>query len=196
MEQAHGRDPATQRTTRIAALIAIPVGVIAAGVAFLLLAPFPGTGSGPAQRSGQGSAGVSHPQGHPSQPGATPRASRTGSAAVVCAALIAQLPQRLHDRARQASGPADADATWGPPPITLACGVTGPSTPADAQLWLLNGVCWFSPDAAVWTTVDRSVPVTVTLTGVTAAAGQWIIDLSSPITATVPLAQNVPAGCT
>jgi hypothetical protein len=126
--------------------------------------------------------------------------SLDATAAAVCWALVSALPQQLRDRQRRpVAGGERQNAAWGWPATTLACGAPVGATAPDAQLWLLDGVCWFSPDGVLWHTVDRTVPVTVVLdptTGAGAGAGgQWVVELSAPIAATDPVTPARPAGC-
>jgi hypothetical protein len=127
---------------------------------------------------------------------ATPLDARQAAA---CRDLLAHLPGALDDRPRRpVTAGADQNAAYGDPPITLACGVPPVSLPAGAQVYGLSGVCWYSQpsgDATVWTTVDRETPVRVTVPDAYPAPGQWVIEFSAPVTATLPRAANVPAGC-
>jgi len=180
-------------TGRVAALVALPVAAVATIGMFVLIAP---SSTGTTPNNGAASTWRGTPSTGSPGSSAPPGTNLPTTVDGVCSGLVAQLPQQVHDRTRRPSqGDPARTAAWGDPPITLGCGVAGPSAPADAQVWLLNGVCWFSPDGALWATVDRAVPVTVTLTGVSTAPGQWVIELSAPITATVPPATNAPTGC-
>jgi hypothetical protein len=84
--------------------------------------------------------------------------------------------------------------------VTLACGVA-PITGLDPTEVVnnLGGVCWFGRIVAggtVWTTVDRAVPVAVTVPGASDGSAQLVIPFSAAIGATDPLAASVPSGCT
>jgi hypothetical protein len=185
---------------RGAALIGLPFAVLAAAGVLLLL------GNGIARMAGPTAPATSRPAATGSS-GPVPASGPVTMAApsldagtgAVCRALVAALPDRLRDRERRQVTAGDGqNAAWGTPAATLACGRPAPSVPPDAQLWVLDGVCWYSADGAVWDAVDRAVPVTVTLPGAAGAAGpggQWVIELAGPITRTVPVARVVPSGC-
>jgi hypothetical protein len=105
----------------------------------------------------------------------------------------------LRDRPRRpvTAGP-DQNAAYGDPPITLACGVPPISLPQTADVYALSGVCWYSQPGdggTMWTTVDRETPVRVTVPGAYHSPGQWVIEFSAPISAALPRAATVPAGC-
>ena len=202
-----GGDAPAPGPGRRAALIALPVAALAAGAVFLLLAPglVPGTpwqqspGSPARQRTDQPTGPVttgSAPGPVTTDPVPVAAPSLDPPTAAVCLALVAALPPRLRDRERRQVTAGDGqNAAWGTPPTILRCGVPGRPVPPDAQLALLDGVCWYSADGTVWETADRQVPVTVTLAGVTGAPGQWVIELSAPIAATDPVTLTAPSGC-
>ncbi len=180
-------DPVVSRAARIAALVAVPVAVLAGIAAYRLTAGGPdapspaASGSAAPQRTGTVT---------------VPTRSLPARQATVCRALLAKLPQRLRDRDRRpVSGDPEQNAAWGDPAVVLTCGVPQPEVPADAQVWLLNGVCWLNHDSTAWTTVDREVPVTVTVPKAYGPGGQWVIDFSDPLAAAVPERPDQPAGC-
>ena len=91
----------------------------------------------------------------------------TPAAELACPVLMGQLPLEL---AGESSRQVDSDSpfayAWGDPPVVLTCGVAPPAGYAtDTGTLAVNGVEWFvddsDPDAYVWTTVDRLVPVEV-----------------------------------
>jgi hypothetical protein len=128
-----------------------------------------------------------------------PAPKLTARQTTVCGALLSQVPHAVRDLAQRpvTAGPKQ-NAAYGSPAITLACGTTVPSfAPADGVL-LLDGVCWYateSPDGSTWTTVDREVPTTVTVPAEYDQPGQWVIEFSTPVAASVPPAAKIPYGC-
>jgi hypothetical protein len=66
-------------------------------------------------------------------------------------------------------------------------------------VYLLSGVCWHeaaASGATVWTTLDRLVPVAVTVPSSYAQPGQWVARFSGPLISAMPSISNVPPGCT
>ncbi|MEJ3744201.1 DUF3515 family protein [Actinomycetes bacterium KLBMP 9797] len=120
-------------------------------------------------------------------------------AATVCRALTSQLPATVQDLAQRpvTAGP-EQNAAYGDPAITVSCGGAPVSFPPDTELWVLSGVCWHlaeRSDATVWTTVDREVPVRVTVPRAYEEAAQRTIAFSPTIVATVPSLTTLPSGC-
>lgn len=144
------------------------------------------------------------------QPPAEPNVAATGPvtvaapplserAAVVCRALAAKLPEKVRDAQRRpvSAGP-EQNAAYGDPAVVLACGAPIPSFPATDDVWGLNGVCWHATraaDATTWTTVDREIPVQVTVPGPADGSSQWVIGFANAIASAVPSAKTVPSGC-
>ena len=131
---------------------------------------------------------------------ALPAPSLDDRRAVVCRALVATLPNALRDLTRR---PVDAgpqqNAAYGDPAITLTCGAAVPSIVPTATVYPLSGVCWYAgerPDVTVWTTLDREVPVQVTVPRSYDAPGQWVIEFSAAVATAVPsTTSGVPSGC-
>jgi len=112
--------------------------------------------------------------------------------AAACRALIARLPATLDGLPRrpvtQGTG---QNAAYGDPPVTLACGAAPVPSNVTEQPFELSGVCWYPlrrADATVWTTMDRQVPVAVTVPASYEPPGKWVIELSAPVRAAVPAA--------
>jgi hypothetical protein len=183
MARSNGLGPAV-----IATLAALPAAVLAGVLIFWLLG------------------GVSRdvPAPTPTQSGPVPAASGPVSAdapvlaerpATVCRALTARLPESLAGwQRRPVTAGAEQNAAYGEPPVLLSCGVARPDVAQDAQLVAMSGVCWWAQeraDAAVWTTVDREVPVRVTVPK--PVTGEWIVNLSPTIVAVVPKTEG-PSG--
>jgi hypothetical protein len=181
-------DPATRRAARVAALVAVPAALVAGIVAYRTL----DTG-GP----GTGSAGGASPRPRSTAPVDMPAPPLAERPAAVCRDLFAKLPERLGDLARRpvTAGPAQ-NAAYGDPPVTVACGVSGPAAPPGAQFFRVNGVCWYpepKPGAATWTLRGREVPVLVTVP--TEHTGQYLADLAAAVSAAVaPISPAAPCG--
>ena len=130
----------------------------------------------------------------PTQATSTP--SRGVEAA--CRRLFLQLPDTLDGAARNTAAARGAFvATWGASPILLSCGVSRPEQLAPYSTAQLIGsgdalsVNWLpvaEGDATVWTTVDRSVYIAVSVP--TSYATPPINALSNVI------ARTLPAVCT
>lgn len=172
-----------QKPALIAALVALPVAVLAGVLVFWLLGGFPGDGA--------------RPQPEASGPVQTDAPALDERAATVCRALVAQLPETLGGRQRRpVTAGSEQNAAFGDPPIVVSCGVARPAVAQDAQLVVMSGVCWWAQeqrDGAVWTTVDREIPVRATVPK--PATGDWVVNLSPGITATVPVADPPPVLC-
>jgi hypothetical protein len=170
---------------RVATLVALPVALIIGVVSFWWLGGFGGNEAKP------------RPQSTAAVPMAAP--SLDEARATACRTLVTHLPDALRDRHRRpVTAGAEQNAAYGDPAITMACGVPPVTLPTGADVYLLSGVCWYSQpegDGSAWTTVDRDVPVRVTLPGSYSAPGQWVIEFSGPVTAALPRAATVPPGC-
>jgi hypothetical protein len=122
--------------------------------------------------------------------------------AEVCRSVVADLPSTLSgsDRRPVTAGP-EQNAAYGDPPVTLACGTDRPTVEDTATVYPLSGVCWFAepgPDGgAVWTTVDREVPVTVTVPAPADGSAQTVIGFSGAVGTNDPVrTTGTPTGCT
>ena len=122
----------------------------------------------------------------------------TPEADLACPVLMGQLPLEM---AGESSRQVDSDSpfayAWGDPPVVLVCGVAPPAGyAADSGTLAVNGVEWFvddsDPDAYVWTTVDRLVPVEVR---VPAEYDSALVTALGPIISTaLPYTEPTPAG--
>ena len=184
------RDEVTRAAARRATLVAVPVALLAGVLVFWLLshagrpAPVSTATPGPAAT---GPVGMAAPP-------------LTDRAATLCRALVLRLPDALGRHARRpVTAGAAQNAAYGDPPITLACAAgPAPSVAPDAQLLNVSGVCWGTEqlaDRSVWTTVDREVPITVTVPQAYEGPSQQVIDFTDPIIATVPRTASPPTGC-
>ncbi|SDY55568.1 Protein of unknown function [Micromonospora pattaloongensis] len=187
------------RTTRQAALwataVAVPVAALVAVFAINQLSPEePAAAPTP---SPSVSASAPRPQSSaPVAMAAPPLADRAGT---VCRALLSRLPAQVRDLSqRPVTAGHEQNAAYGDPAVTVACGIPLPSFPPTDLVYPLDRVCWHAgqrPDATVWTTVDREVPVQVTIPKTYDEPGQWVIPFSAPVIAAVPSAKTIPTGC-
>jgi Protein of unknown function (DUF3515) len=180
-------DQVTRGAARLAALIAVPVAVVAGLLAFRGL-------------SRAGDPGPTLPSVQATGPVTMAAPPLSGEAAVACRALLSQLPAALRDRPRRpVTAGAEQNAAYGDPAVTLACGAgPRPSVPPTADLLVLNNVCWYEVDDAggtTWYAIDREVPVTVHLPAPYRPAAQWAIEFSNPIAGAVRSITAVPTGC-
>jgi hypothetical protein len=192
-----GRDRTTRQAAIWATVVALPLTVIVALAAISRLTPAgpdddPQAGSDPSA-----SASVAPVPTTPVQMAAPALDER---AEVVCRALLSQLPSTLRDlRQRRVSAGAEQNAAYGEPPITVACGVPAATFAPTDLVYPLDGVCWHAveqPEATVWTTVDREIPVQVTVPGAYEEPGQWVIAFADTLIETVPSdADAAPRGC-
>ena len=177
----------TRTAARLAAVIALPVAVLAGILAFRIL-------GGPAARP------APSPSAQATGPVAMAAPNLSPQTATVCRALLAALPDSLRDRRRRPvpAGP-EQNAAYGDPPITLACGAGPlPSIDPTGEVYPLSGVCWYARpgrDTTAWTAVDRVVTITVTVPNSYAGQGQWVIEFSGPVISSVPSITAVPSGC-
>lgn len=116
----------------------------------------------------------------------------------VCREVIAKLPASLAGSARRPVTGPEQNAAYGDPPVTVACGVAPVAVAATEDVIQLNGVCWVNrpaPSGGTWFTVDRAVPVGVSVPGPTAGSAQRVIGLTGSIKANDPVAAHFPSGC-
>jgi hypothetical protein len=176
-------DPIRRGAARTATLVALPVAV-----AFVLISVFVVGGVGPS------------PQVAATGPVAMPTRELSDDVQVLCQLVIANLPAALAGHARRpVSAGAEQNAAYGDPPITVECGTAQPTiTDPTDEVYPLSGVCWYpvvDSNHTVWTTIDRTVPVTVTVPGPSQGSAQSVAPLSDAIGTHIPLRDNVPAGC-
>ena len=182
-------DPVRRAAARTATLVAVPLVLI---IAFGSLWIFGGFSifSGPA-------ATPSKPQA--SSPVSLPVPALVPSAVGVCREVIAKLPAAVVGSARRpVSGP-EQNAAYGDPPITVACGAAPVTVAPTEGLIELNGVCWATrpaTSATTYVTVDRTVPVSVTVPGAADGSAQTVVGFSDSIRANDPVAAHFPSGCT
>ncbi len=124
--------------------------------------------------------------------------SLTPREATVCRALLSRLPDEVGPglARRPVTAGAEQNAAYGEPPVLLSCGGANQPIAPDATVYPLGGVCWYGEragDATVFRTVDREVPVRVTVPA--EYQGQLIVAFSAPVASAVPALPRVPAGC-
>ena len=162
-------DPVTRSAARWAAVVAVPVALVAGLVVYRLLSATD----------------------HPSAAGSPPVTSPSVPGAWVTGLYL--------DRARRpVTSGSEQNAAYGDPAITLACGAPVASVEPTATVYNLSGVCWYprkGSSATAWTTVDRSVPVTVTVPDSYDAQAQWVVAFSPSIAGALPATSSFPTGC-
>ncbi|WP_051392796.1 DUF3515 family protein [Glycomyces arizonensis] len=121
--------------------------------------------------------------------------------AVVCLAMTAKAPESVADLpARPVEGEAHASEfvlAYGDPAVVATCGADAVEVEDTAVVYLLNGVCWFTEEngGTEWTTVDRQVPVGVTVPDDYPQPVDVLSGLSKTIAEAVPASQDAPSGC-
>ena len=92
----------------------------------------------------------------------------------------------------------EQNAAYGDPAITLSCGAPKASYLPTDRVYQLSRVCWHQvdrPEATEWTTVDREVPVRVTVPKAYDQPGQWTTAFSDTVISTVQSLKQIPTGC-
>jgi Protein of unknown function (DUF3515) len=196
-------DPTTRRAALWATAIAVPVALLAGLLAFSKMAPHD-AGAQPGPSATQVAA--------PATPVRMAAPVLDATTAQVCLAVTSQLPTTLRDLpARKVSAGPEQNAAYGEPPITVACGITQPTrcervdgghdgcVPLDATMYKMNGVCWWGQDgpaADIFTTMDRTTAVQVTVPGSYQQSAQWANEFSDAVVKTVKsTTKGVPSGC-
>lgn len=125
-------------------------------------------------------------------PPATPEAD------TFCPALISTLPAELNGApSRRVKADPPYAYAWGDPPVVLMCGVGRPAGfVVGASAIQINDVQWYvdtsDPRATVWTTVDRTVYVQITLPPEVDSAP--VTALTPTIAAALPYREPEPGG--
>jgi Protein of unknown function (DUF3515) len=116
-----------------------------------------------------------------------------------CRSLVVALPAAVRGLPeRPVSAGPEQNAAYGEPPVTVACGGPQPSYGLTDSLAVLSGVCWHTtvgPTGTVWATLDRAVPVRITVPAGYDPPGQWVITFSGPVAATLAPSTDPPSGC-
>jgi hypothetical protein len=195
-------DPVVRGAALWATVIAVPVAVLVGLLIFVRMSPDP-----VAQPAPSASAPVAVPA-TPVRMAAPKLAARP---AEVCLAVTSQLPNQVRDLpARKVSAGPEQNAAYGEPPLTVECGVAQPRmcatlnagpgcVPLDTELLIMNRVCWYAATRgadAVFTTMDREVPVQVTVPSGYANPAQWANEFSDVVVQTDrSRTAGVPSGC-
>lgn len=196
------------RTTRRAALwatvVAVPVAVLVGLVAFAMFRPAAEPAAPPAATASAPVVAV------PSAPVEMAAPALSGRTAQACLALTSQLPAQVRNLpARRVSAGPEQNAAYGEPPLTVACGIAQPQmceklgetgcVPLDTELLVMNEVCWYAARSgadATFTTMDREVPVQVTVPASYEQPAQWANEFSDAVVQTVrSRTEGVPSGC-
>ena len=183
-------DPVTRSAARTATFIAVPLALLVVGISVLLYGSSspPETPTPPASpgTAGSGAVEMSAPM-------------LSGEAVSVCQQVVSHLPDKVVGMARRAVSAGDEqNAAFGEPPITLACGTAQPTVPPMADVFPLSGVCWYAQPGTggtQWTTVDRTVPVTVWVPGASDGSAQSVVGFSPAVAAGDPPRDAIPSGC-
>ncbi|GAA2303777.1 hypothetical protein GCM10009853_070860 [Glycomyces scopariae] len=120
--------------------------------------------------------------------------------AVFCLALTATAPDTaggLEARPVEGGeGAAEAVLAYGDPAAVATCGAEAVAVEDTAAVYKLNGVCWYSDEAGLeWTTLDRQVPVGVSVPEEVEQPVDILNDLSKVIEDKIPAAEDAPTGC-
>ncbi|MFI9529265.1 DUF3515 family protein [Micromonospora rosaria] len=194
-----GATPAARtpdRTNRTAALlataVAVPVTLLVAGVAFAQIRSDVGTDAAPTA-----SPTVVQPQSTTPVEMAAPKLAERP--ATVCRALLSHLPATVGELAQRpvTAGP-EQNAAYGDPALTVACGGPAATVPDTDEVWTVNNVCWHGTtegDRTTLTTLDREVPVRVSVPATHGQPLQLLPPLADAIVASVPSGGTPPTGC-
>ncbi|GHJ49850.1 hypothetical protein Cs7R123_71920 [Catellatospora sp. TT07R-123] len=181
--------PADRSAKLLAAAIAVPVALAAGYAFFQVMRPADAPAAAPKPSVGTSAS----PQVMPTAPVVMATPVLGDRQATVCRALLSQLPEQVGGLPRrQVSGGFEQNAAWGDPALMLTCGGTTPTFPPTDDVYKLDGVCWHE-SAGTLTTVDREVPVSVTVPA--GRPAELIIEFSKTLIETVPSAATMPTGC-
>jgi Protein of unknown function (DUF3515) len=187
-------DPVRRSAARAATIVAVPVALLIAVGSLWAFGGFSAFGGHATPAASSTSAG---PQ--PSSLVSLPTPTLPDPVLAVCREVIAKLPPTVLGAARRPVTGAEQNAAYGDPPFTVACGVPSLTVGATEILNQLSGVCWVArpgTDTTVWTTVDRTVPVSVTVPGPSAGSGQAANAVSTAVGQNDPTVTPYPLGCT
>lgn len=120
--------------------------------------------------------------------------------AVVCLALTATAPRTaggLEARPVEGGeGAAESVLAYGDPPVVATCGAAPVAVEDTEAVFKLNGVCWFSDaEGRDWVTLDRQVPVGVSVPVEVEQPVDVLNELSTVIAEKVPVSPDAPTGC-
>src|SRR5215470_3252685 len=179
-------DRSNRRAAAIATLVAVPIALLFAAISFGYFA----------SRTNHASPSASPTAASATATGtvAMPAPTLSAAHAQACLAFIAQLPTQLRNLPeRHVSNGPEQNAAYGDPPVTVQCGAAEARPAPTDQVYPISGVCWFAQTGTagtVWTTLDREVPVAVTIPDTYAAggsaSGQWAAEFSAPLVSAMP----------
>jgi hypothetical protein len=192
-------DEVTRSAATLATLVAVPLALVAAVVVFVVMS---GASGGGAPAGADGTADVPPaPDPAATSPVELPARELTERQEIVCRALLSQLPDQVRDLPQRpvTAGP-EQNAAYGEPAITVECGVPPADFAPTDMVHPFERVCWHGAAQAgrsVWTTLDREVPVRVTVPDAYGGPFQWAAEFSPTIDATVRSADadTIPPGC-
>lgn len=162
-------------TPVLAALIALPVALLAGVVVFAAMGGFD-----PNSRV------------HSGEPVSVTAPPSIAGADAACATLMKNLPKTLAGQeAREVIGaPTNRAAAWGAPPIIIRCGVEKPSVVV-GEIFDVEGLAWYATSrdsTKVWTTTQLKVDVEVTVPDTIEQGSAEVINpLAKPIRASIPV---------
>ena len=117
----------------------------------------------------------------------------------ICQTVVSHLPDTAAGRTRRpVTAGAEQNAAYGDPPITMACGTSQPTVEPTADVLTISGVCWLAipgTGGTAWTTVDRAIPVTITVPGAAEGSAQSVAPFSTAVASADPRADTAPSGC-
>jgi hypothetical protein len=200
--------PPPDRGTRSAAIWATAIALPVAVLVGVLIFSHVNRSTTPKAASASAAASVAAVPSTPVQMAAAKLSARQTE---VCLAVTSQLPTQLRNLpARKVTAGPEQNAAYGEPPITVACGLPQPKmcatltatkgcVPLDTELLNMNAVCWYADEQTgqtAFTTMDREVPVTVTVPTSYQQAAQWANEFSDLVVETdKSLDAGVPSGC-
>jgi hypothetical protein len=197
-------DKATRSAALWATVVAVPVALLVGVLIFSQVIRS-------AEPKGAPSAAATSIAAVPSAPVQMAAPKLAARPAEVCLAVTSQLPTTLRNLpARKVTGGPEQNAAYGEPPITVACGLPQPKmcttltdtkgcVPLDTELLNMNAVCWYADEQTgqtAFTTMDREVPVTVTVPTSYQQGAQWANEFSDLVVETdKSRTAGVPSGC-
>lgn len=189
----------TRSAARLAALVAVPVTLLTGIGLFFVLS----NALDPPESAAPSSTATPAPT--PLGPAATapvsvPERKLSQWEQTVCRAVVSQLPGEVGGLAqRPVTAGVEQNAAYGDPPLTVTCGgFEAAYAPTDTVYPLPGGVCWHlveGEDESVWTTLDREVPVRVSVPAGYDGPGQLVTELAATVARTVRSAEQAPSGC-
>jgi hypothetical protein len=174
---------------RIATIVAVPVALVVGLLSLWRFGAFDSAAPLPS----------ASPDTQSTAPVTMSAAPLSGAAAAVCRTVVANLPDAIRDlRRRPVSAGTTQNAAYGDPAITFACGGPAASAAPTDDVFPFSGVCWVAratPEGTLWGTVDRVVPIAVTVPGAPDGSGQSVVPLSPAVATNDPRIPRPPTGC-